>query len=130
MREIKYEVTSEGAFLCEVDTKNESTVAFKVDGEVDAILKIGEKTYEISHGVCYIDLNEIEDGTYTPLLVCDEGSFKLDRISVFFGVMKLKVGEVELAKASREILGLTKRLAAALNDQKRLLDAVFGTKLF
>ena len=130
MREITYKVTSRGAFVCEVDTKNEHTVAFKLLGEDEGILKIGEKTYEISHGVCYIDLSEIKDGIYTPELVCDSGTFKLERVSIFFGVMKLKVGEVELARASREILELSSRLAHIEGECKRLLDAVFGTKIF
>ena len=130
MREIKYTVTPRGAFLCEIDTKNDDTIAFRLDGEDDAILKIGENIYEISHGVCYICPEEIKDGIYTPELVTHLGSFKLDTFAVFFGVMKLRVGERELARASREILELSSKLELVEEQGRQLWDAVFGTKLF
>ena len=36
MKEIKYTLTSRGAFLTEIDTKNSDTVLFKIDGEEKA----------------------------------------------------------------------------------------------
>ena len=130
MREIKYSVTSHGAFLCEIDEKNSETVTFKLDGEEDAILKIDEKTYKISHGVCFISPSELQDGTYVPELICDVGAFKLDTFAVNFGVIKLRIGERELANTSQRMLELYERLELAEEKNRKLWDAVFGTKLF
>ena len=130
MKEIKYTLTSRGAFLTEIDTKNSDTVLFKIDGEDEAILKIGEKTYEISHGVCYIRPVEIRDGVYVPELITDVGATKLDTFSVFYGVMKLEYKEAEYLNTSKILLELSSRLNALEEKTRALWDAVFGTKLF
>ena len=130
MKEIKYTLTVRGAFLTKIDTQGSDTVTFKLDGEDDAILKIGEKTYKISHGVCYIRPCEIKDGIYVPELVTASGAMRLDTVSVLFGVMKLCVGERELQRASLERLELSRRLDELEEKSRRLCDAVFGTKLF
>ena len=130
MKEIKYTLTSRGAFLTEIDTKNSDTVLFKIDGEDEAILKIGEKTYKISHGVCYIRPVEIKDGVYVPELITDFGATKLDTFSGFYGVMKLEYKEAEYLNTSKILLELSSRLNTLEEKNRALWDAVFGTKLF
>ena len=130
MKEIKYTLTAHAAFLTEIDTYNCDTVTFRLEGEDDAILKIGDSTYEISHGVCHIHPSKIKDGVYIPELITDDGATPLDAVSVLFGVMKLCPTECEIARTSRMMLDLSKRIATLEEENGRLHDAVFGTKLF
>ena len=130
MKEIKYTLTPYGAYLTEITKGNSDNVAFMLDGEDDAILKIGEKTYKISHGVCYIDPNEIDDGDYVPEVITDFGAISLDTFSIRYGVISIHVGDEELLRIQRELLLLSGRIGALEETSRKLCDAVFGTKLF
>lgn len=130
MREIKYTITSFGAYLTEIVPESSDTVAFKLKGADDAILKIGKKIYEISHGVCYIRPCEIGDGLYVPELITDSDTFTLDTFAVSLGILKLKISERELTKIECDLLNLCCRVRELEERDRKLHDAVFGTKLF
>lgn len=130
MKEIKYTLTPYGAYLTEISPSSSENVIFRLCGEDDAILKIGEKTFEISHGVCFIDPKEIKDGIYVPELITDFGAVRLDTFSFSFGVIKLRLGDRELARVEGELLNLSNRVKELEENNRRLQDAVFGTKLF
>ena len=130
MNKIKYTLTPYGAYLTEVDKSNSDNLTFLLDGEDEAILKIGDSTYKISHGVCLITPSEIADGIYIPELIYDGGAVPLDTVEVRYGVICIRPGVDELVKIQGELLALSERTHALEESNRRLHDAVFGTKLF
>ena len=130
MKEIKYNVTPYGAYLTEVVPECSDIVALKLQGVDEAILKIGKEVYEISHGVCYISPSEIGDGEYTPELITDTEVLKLDTFKVSLGTLRIKITERELARVEGELFDMCARIRALEERERKLYDAVFGTKIF
>ena len=54
MKKITYILTSRDAYPTDVDTTLSKTLEFTFDGEEATHLKIGEKIFKISHGVCLV----------------------------------------------------------------------------
>ena len=92
------------------DSREElSSIIF--DEPINGKLKLGERILPISGGVCRLDLNNLLDGEYSPVLIKDKRLFKMEEIIIKgAGAQKKTLGEEYLRSLSERIEKNRKRL--------------------
>ena len=130
MKKITYILTSRDAYPTDVDTTLSKTLEFTFDGEEATHLKIGEKIFKISHGVCLVEADGLREGVYSPSVITEGGAIVLDTLTVKGGYIALTPGALEYSKICDSLYRARLRIRELEEDVRRILDAVFGRKLF
>lgn len=93
-------------------------------------LRIGDKSYKISHGTAKIPKSELKNGTFAPLYIAEGQTVILPELQFFGGEVIPYSSAAYTALLSQEIVELRERLLAAEDALEKIKTKVYGTQIF
>ena len=130
MADIEY-TKCKNEFLLTAYTKAENgSVKFRFHGASDGELLIGSGAFRIENGISEVKTNSLKEGTYTPVLQTENGSYVCDKIKIPAGVLTPKICESERTlRLTEKIISAETRIEALEEKLSEISSAVYGKSI-
>ncbi len=130
MKIIIYEKSVIGYEISEIQDGGGTTLKLILPTPTDGMLKIGCLSEKAELGVCTIEIERLENGSYTPVVFTSSGTLKLEGFILHNGIIHRKDPDSEYIRAlSEKLREASERIEILESELSRIKEKIEKTTI-